>query len=100
MRNAEKRRELFGYGVGLENVLLFGFFELVWHANSCPSVTRKKFLLFGFSELVAREFLSQRLWSSGYDWTLPTSRPGFDSRQTQISWFCRVLGDKKLVPHF
>jgi hypothetical protein len=23
---------------------------------------------------------SWRLWSSGCDWTLPTSRPGFDSR--------------------
>ena len=28
--------------------------------------------------------IPRRLWSSGYDWTLPTSRPGFDSRQTQI----------------
>ncbi len=36
--------------------------------------------------------LNKRLWSSGYDWTLPTSRPGFDSRQTHFLYCLFRLG--------
>ncbi len=38
--------------------------------------------------------LNRRLWSSGYDWTLPTSRPGFDSRQTHFLYCLFRLAQK------
>ena len=62
----------------------------------------KPFIVNGVNHSHLWVLLSKRLWSSGYDWTLPTSRPGFDSRQTQIfsksfstTFFAEKLGVKK-----